>query len=226
MEAMERSAAIREEMRLCDRFEEVARLYADAIETVQRAIDAQVGQDPLRLLQSVEETTCTLRELIACLDFLSDTPATRDLFAPYRSQLEIACQVLVSCDTRVLPQVRDTLEMLRMWWTADTQDRMEPLLSVYRSTIRFVRQAIRAVASGQRAASAEAIQCALKCLKTLCDALDFSQEGTLAGHLYAQYHYHQLQLIEADRANDPKLLATVEQTLGILYSGWTSKAAA
>jgi flagellin-specific chaperone FliS len=226
METKERSAAAREEMRLCDRFEEVAVLYSDAIETVQRAIDAQVSQDPLRLYQAVEEASCTLRELVACLDFLSDTPPTRDLFAPYRSQLEIACQVLVSCNTRALPQVRDTLEMLRMWWTADTQDRIEPLLSVYRSAIRFVRQAIRAVTAGQQAASAEAIRYAHKCLETLCDSLDFSQASPLPGHLYAQYRYHQMQLIEADRTQDAGLLGTVEKTLGILYSGWTSRAAA
>jgi len=217
---------MREEMRLCDRFEEVAALYADAIETVQRAIDAQVGQDPLRLFQTVEEAALTLRELIACLDFLSDTPATRDLFAPYRSQLEIAGQALAAADTRVLPQIRDTLEMLRMWWTADTRDRMEPLLSVFRNAIRFVRQASRAVADGRRTACTEAIRYALKCLEALCDSLDFSQASPLPGRLYAQYRYYQLQLVEADRTQDSGLLATVEKALGILYSGWTSKAVA
>lgn len=224
MEMSERNAAPREEMRLCDRFEEVATLYSDAIGTVQRAIDAQVGQDPLRLLQTVEEAILTLRELIACLDFLSDSSATRELFAPYRSQLEIACQALLSADTRVLPQVRDTLEMLRMWWTADTQDRMEPLLSVFRSAIRFVRQASRAVAQGQRTVCTDAVRYALKCLEALCDSLDFSQASPLPGRLYAQYRYHQMQLVEADRTQDAGLLATVEKALGILYSGWTSKA--
>lgn len=226
METMKPRTVAREEMRLCERFEEVASLYAGAVGAVQAAIDAQVAQDPLRAYQATEEAGRVLREVIACLDFLSATPATRELFAPYRSQLEIACQVLASCDSRALPQVRDTLEMLRMWWTADTQDRLEPLLSVYRSAIRFVRQAMGAFAADQRAASREAIQYALKCLKTLCDSLDFSQDSPLPGHLYAQYHYHQLQLIEAERAQDTELLATVEKSLGILYSGWTSKTAA
>jgi hypothetical protein len=97
METMKSSTGAREEMRLCERFEEVAALYAGAVGAVQAAIDAQVAQDPLRTYQATEEAGRVLREVIACLDFLSALGHPANIFAPYRSAVGNRVLVLASC---------------------------------------------------------------------------------------------------------------------------------
>lgn len=105
-----------------------------------------------------------------------------------------------------------------------TCDRIEIVISLYEAALSHISQATAAVEAGDSAQRGESITKAAKVIITLCEALDYTQPGNLAGQLFCVYNTHLCQLLEANRKNDSVALQAVHASLSILLNGWKQAA--
>lgn len=101
-----------------------------------------------------------------------------------------------------------------------TADRLELLIAMYEGAMGFVRRAIEAIEENDSVKRSAAIGRAADIVTYLCEVLDFTQPGEIAGNLFAMYNYHLRLLIQANRENDIEPLETVYSTLCIMLNGW------
>ena len=101
-----------------------------------------------------------------------------------------------------------------------TGDRLGLLISLYERGLADVTQAMEAVEAVDSKKRGEMIEKASGVLMALCEALDYTQQGTLAGDLFSLYNFLMRQLLEANRENDLERLQVVKTTLTILLNGW------
>lgn len=101
-----------------------------------------------------------------------------------------------------------------------TSDRIEIVISLYEAALSYITQAIGAIEKEDIARRGENITKAAKVFMALCEALDYSQPGDLAGKLFGIYNGYLYQLLEANRSNDVASLQTVHASMSILLNGW------
>lgn len=102
----------------------------------------------------------------------------------------------------------------------NTGDRIELLIALYEGSIAYVQQAMEGIEEANEKKRQEGISRAAKILQALCEALDFGQEGSLAGSLFSIYNFQMRQLLDANRSQDLEALQSVKSTLSILLNGW------
>lgn len=105
-----------------------------------------------------------------------------------------------------------------------TGDRTDVVIALYEGAIAFVAQAMDAIEEGDAEKRSQAVRRAADVLMALSGALDFTQDGDIAGRLFATYNFQLRHLLEANRANDPAPLQTVKSMLTIMLDGWREAA--
>jgi flagellar secretion chaperone FliS len=101
-----------------------------------------------------------------------------------------------------------------------TADRLELLIALYEGAMGFVRSAVEGIEENDLLKRSTGIGRAADIITYLCEVLDYSQPGVVAGNLFAMYNYQLRLLIQANRENDSEPLETVYSTLSILLNGW------
>ncbi len=94
------------------------------------------------------------------------------------------------------------------------------LILLYDGSIRFCRQAIHAMESGDRKTQAEKISRAMAIVCEFANTLDHEVGGEMAADLDALYGFMVRELTRANIQNDRKALETVEDLLTGLRETW------
>ncbi len=94
------------------------------------------------------------------------------------------------------------------------------LIMLYDGSIRFCRQAIHAMDTGQRIVQAEKISRTMAIVCEFANTLNHEVGGEIATDLDALYGFMTRELTRANLQNDRKALETVEDLLTGLRSTW------
>ena len=94
------------------------------------------------------------------------------------------------------------------------------LIMLYDGSIRFCRQALHAMDSGDRTVQAEKISRAMAIVCEFANTLDHEVGGDMAADLDALYGFMIRELTKANVQNDRKALETVEDLLTGLRETW------
>lgn len=101
-----------------------------------------------------------------------------------------------------------------------TASREQILIMLYDGAIRFVRQALLALETGDRARKIEGIDKAIAIVSEFRNTLDHEIGGEIAANLDALYEYMLRELVSGNVHNDPKPLQVVEDLLSGLRDTW------
>lgn len=101
-----------------------------------------------------------------------------------------------------------------------TASREQILIMLYDGAIRFVRQAIFAIESGDRVKKGEGINKAVAIVTEFRNTLDHEVGGEIAANLDALYDYMVREMIKGNAGNDVKPLKIVEGMLAELRDTW------
>jgi len=94
------------------------------------------------------------------------------------------------------------------------------LILLYDGSIRFCRQAIHAMDSGDRTVQAEKISRTMAIVSEFANTLNHEVGGDMAADLDALYGFMIRELTKANIQNDRKALETVEDLLAGLRETW------
>lgn len=101
-----------------------------------------------------------------------------------------------------------------------TASREQILIMLYDGAIRFVRQAIFAIESGDRVKKGEGINKAVAIVTEFRNTLDHEIGGEIAANLDALYDYMVREMTRGNAGNDVKPLKIVEKMLTELRDTW------
>lgn len=101
-----------------------------------------------------------------------------------------------------------------------TASREQILIMLYDGAIRFVRQALLALETGDRARKIEGIDKAIAIVSEFRNTLDHEIGGEIAANLDALYDYMLRELVKGNAHNDSKALQVVEDLLSGLRDTW------
>lgn len=101
-----------------------------------------------------------------------------------------------------------------------TASREQILLMLYDGAIRFTRQALEGISSGDRGAKAEGIRKAMAIVMEFRNTLDHKVGGEIAANLDALYDFMIREMIQTNTSNDPQPLSRVEGMLCDLRNTW------
>ncbi len=101
-----------------------------------------------------------------------------------------------------------------------TAEPIELVRLLYRAAGDAVRSASAHLAAGRILERSQQVNKAYAILSELTVTLDPARGGTLSHSLAELYDYMQRRLVEANRLQQPELLAEVERLLATLQEGW------
>ena len=102
----------------------------------------------------------------------------------------------------------------------DTASREQILIMLYDGAIRFTRQALEAMESGDQKIKMEKISRAMAIITEFSNTLDREVGGEIADNLDALYHFMIRELTSANLQNDPQKLEVVIGLLSDLRETW------
>ncbi|OEU54977.1 MAG: flagellar export chaperone FliS [Desulfuromonadales bacterium C00003096] len=102
----------------------------------------------------------------------------------------------------------------------DTASREQILIMLYDGAIRFTRQAINALETGDQSGKILGIQKAMAIVAEFRNTLDHKIGGEIAANLDALYAYMIQCLAQANLKNDPQPLQVVDGLLSDLRATW------
>ncbi|MCD4688694.1 MAG: flagellar export chaperone FliS [Desulfuromonadaceae bacterium] len=102
----------------------------------------------------------------------------------------------------------------------DTASREQILIMLYDGAIRFTRQALAAMESGDQKTKREKISRAMAIITEFSNTLDREVGGEIADNLDALYHYMIRELTAANLQNDAAKLTVVDGLLSDLRETW------
>jgi flagellar protein FliS len=102
----------------------------------------------------------------------------------------------------------------------DTASREQILVMLYDGAIRFTRQAINALETGDQHGKITGIQKTMAIVAEFRNTLDHKIGGEIAANLDALYEYMIQCLAQANLKNDPQPLQVVEGLLSDLRATW------
>ena len=101
-----------------------------------------------------------------------------------------------------------------------TQSRGRLIVLLYDGAIKFCKQAIAGLESGDWAAKGKLINKAIDIVNELDSCLDFEAGGEVATNLRSLYGFLRRHLAEANAKRDPQRLREVIKILEELNEGW------
>lgn len=102
----------------------------------------------------------------------------------------------------------------------ETASRERLLIMLYEGAIRFLNQAVPAMAEGRFEAAHGHLLRAQDILAELMATLDFKVGGEIARNLYRLYEYGNYRLAQANLRKDPQSIAEVIELLQGLLAAW------
>ncbi len=109
--------------------------------------------------------------------------------------------------------------------SVQSASREKLLLMMYEACIRFVKQAIQAIETNNRAERGLNIGRAYDIVLELNNTLDHQVGGDIASNLEQLYMFITEQLTQANATGDPKHLENALKVLEILHQGWVEAVA-
>ncbi|APG27363.1 flagellar export chaperone FliS [Syntrophotalea acetylenivorans] len=102
----------------------------------------------------------------------------------------------------------------------DTASREQILIMLYDGAIRFTRQAINAIETGDQNGKTHGIQKAMAIISEFRNTLDHNIGGEIAANLDALYEFMISSLTQANLKNDLEPLQVVDNLLSDLRETW------